>query len=100
MSHKEDGKVKVQVYQKATHTDQYLNFSFHYLLNDKLGVIHTLYDHYNNIVREEADAEKEINHVNRALGACCYLSFVLQESEGTDRPTGAEKQQLDQQDGQ
>ena len=40
----EDGKVKVQLFQKATHTDKYLNFSFHHPLNLKQGVIHTLYD--------------------------------------------------------
>ena len=58
ISHTEDGKVKVQVYRKATHTDQYLNFSSHHLLNHKLGVICTLYDCCDNIVTEEADATK------------------------------------------
>ena len=42
ISHTVDGKVKVQVYQKATNTDQYLNSSCHHPLNHKLDVIHTL----------------------------------------------------------
>ena len=67
--------VKVQVYQKATHTKHYLNFSCHHLLNHKLGVIHTLYTVVTNIVTEEVDATKEIEHVNCALGACGYPSL-------------------------
>ena len=60
ISRTEDGKMKVQVYQKAAHTDQYLNFSSHHSLNHKLGVIRTLYDRCDNIVTEEADALKEL----------------------------------------
>ena len=70
ISHKEDGNVKVPLYWKATDTDQYLNFSSHHLLSHKLGVIRTLYDHCDNIVTQETDAAKEIDHVNHALGAC------------------------------
>ena len=59
ISRTEDRKVKVQVYRKATHTDQYLNFSSHHPLNHKLCVIRTLYDRCDNIVTEEVDAIKE-----------------------------------------
>ena len=76
-SRKEDGKVKVQVYQKATHTDQYRNFSSHHPLNHTMCVIRTLYEQCDNIVTEEVDAAKEIDRVNRALGACSYLSWSV-----------------------
>ena len=72
ISRKEDGVVKVQVYRKVTHTDQYVSFRSHHQLNHKLGVIRTLYDRYDNIVTEEADAEAEITHVDKALGWCGY----------------------------
>ena len=74
ISHKGDGKVKVQVYCKATHTDQYLNFSSNHPLNHKLSVICNLYDLCDNIVTEEADAAEEIDHVKHALGASGYPS--------------------------
>ena len=39
MVRKEDGTIKLIVYQKKTHTDQYLNFSSHHRLHQKLVVI-------------------------------------------------------------
>ena len=99
ISHKEDRKVKVQVYQKATHTDHYLNFSFDHPLNHKMDVIHTLYDHCDNIVTEEADAAKEIDHVNRALGTCSYPSWFF-KTVRVQLSMGVEKEPADQQEGQ
>ena len=68
----EEGGVKVQVYSKTTHTDQYLSFCSHHPLNHKLGVICTLYDRCDTIVMEEADAAAEITHMDKALGRCGY----------------------------
>ncbi|KAK2155780.1 hypothetical protein NP493_2043g00013 [Ridgeia piscesae] len=39
MVQKEDGAVKLLVYRKKTHADQYLNFNSHRPLYQKLGVI-------------------------------------------------------------
>ena len=79
ISRKEDGTVKVQVYQKVTHTDQYLHFSSRHPLNHKVGVIGTLYDRCDNIVTEKADVAKVIDNVNRALGACGYPSWSFKK---------------------
>ena len=87
ISHKKDGKVKVQVYHKATHPDQYLNFSSLHSLNHKLGVIRTLYDHC-DIVTEEADVTLEIVYVKYALGSCGYPSWSFKRV----------REQLDQQE--
>ena len=56
---KELGEVKQLTFWKNTHTDQYLNFSSHHPLHQKMGVIHTLLDRYKTLVTKEADKRKE-----------------------------------------
>ncbi|XP_019627820.1 PREDICTED: uncharacterized protein LOC109472449 [Branchiostoma belcheri] len=63
---KGDGTVKLLVYRKSTHTDQYLNFKSHHPLHQKLGVIRTLMDRCNSVVTEEEDKERETQHIRRA----------------------------------
>ena len=43
ITRREDGPIKLLVYRKATHTDQYLSFQSHHPLQHKLAVIRTLY---------------------------------------------------------
>ncbi len=69
---KEDGSVKLLVYRKSTHTDQYLSFQSHHPLHQKLGVIRTLLDRCYNIVTEESDQKKEVEHIEQALRKCGY----------------------------
>ena len=49
MIRKEDGTVKLLVYRRKTDTYQFLNFTSHYTLHRKLGVIKTLLNRCNNI---------------------------------------------------
>ena len=90
---KEDGSLKVLVYHKKTHTDQYLDFTSHHPLQHKLGVICNLYDRRENIVTETEDAAKEIEHIDQALGRSGYpkWSFEMvkkkkQEKKSRDVP--------------
>ena len=67
MVRKEDGTIKLLVYRKKTHTDQYLNFSSHHPLHQKLGVIKTQLDRCNNIVMDPEDRWKEEEYISKAL---------------------------------
>ena len=58
---KPDGHVKLLIYRKQTHTDQYLNFDSHHPLQHKLSVIRTLLDRCENIVTEEEDRKKKLS---------------------------------------
>ena len=69
---KADGSVKLLIYRKATHTDQYLNFGSHHPIHHKLGVVRTLMDRMNTIVSEDSDKELEEAKIKKALGLCGY----------------------------
>ena len=79
MIRKEDGTVKLLVYRKKMHTDQYLNFTSHHLLHQKLGVIKPLLDRCNNIVLEPENREKEVEHITKALERCGYPSWTIKK---------------------
>ena len=74
---KEDGSVKLLVYRKKTHTDQYLNFQSQHPLHQKLGVVRTLLDRMENIVTEENDRVNEEKHIATALRGCGYPQWAL-----------------------
>ena len=63
----ENNTIKTQVYRKATHTDQYLNFESNHSLGVKLGVIKTLHHRAETVVSDEADLKLEKQHINQAL---------------------------------
>lgn len=69
---KADGSVKLLIYRKATHTDQYLNFGSHHPIHHKLGVVRTLMDRMNTIVSEDSDRELEEAKIKKALALCGY----------------------------
>ena len=76
---KEDGTVKLLVYRKPTHTDQYLNYKSHHPLHQKLGVIRTLYDRKDNLVTEEADKDQKEQIVQTALQLCGYPQWTFKK---------------------
>jgi len=76
-----DKSLKITIYRKATHTDQYLNFDSNHPLEHKLSVIRTLYHRAKNIVTEDADRAEEKKHVDKALGNCGYPQTALRRVE-------------------
>ena len=69
---KKDDSVKLLVYRKPTHTDQYLNYQSHHPLHQKLGVIRTLFDRKDLIVTEEEDKIVQEKKVQDVLQMCGY----------------------------
>ena len=45
------GGLKLSVYRKPTHTDQYLNFMSHHPIDHKMSVVRTLLERSQNLVR-------------------------------------------------
>ncbi|XP_072014982.1 uncharacterized protein [Amphiura filiformis] len=76
---REDGSVKLLVYRKATHTDQYLNFKSQHPLHQKLGVMRTLLDRKNKLVTEDQDKVEEEKHIKDALQKCGYPAWSVEK---------------------
>ena len=82
---REDGSIKLKVYRKKTHTNQYLAFSSHHPLHQKMGVIRTLMDRCEGIVTELGDKQQERDTIRTALKTCGYPEWTM----------GVVKQQMD-----
>ena len=50
ITRREDGSIKLLIYRKATHTDQYLSFQSHHPLQHELAVIRKLLERSDSIV--------------------------------------------------
>ena len=49
---KPNGAIKLLVYRKPTHTDQYLHFNSEHPLHQKMGVVRTLFDLMHSVIRK------------------------------------------------
>ena len=76
---KEDGSVKLLIYRKLTHTEQYINYKSHHPLHQKMGVIRTLFDKKDRIVTEDDDRLQEEEKVVRALKNCGYPQWTFKK---------------------
>ena len=74
-----NGSVKVKVYRKKTHTNQYLAFDSHHPLHQKMGVIRTLMNRCEEIVTEEEDKEEERGIIMKALEDCGYPRWTVKK---------------------
>jgi len=76
---KADGRVKLLIYRKKTHADQYLHFSSHHPLQHKLSMVRTLLDGSSHIVTEVEDPEQEEQHIHTALARCGYPDWSINQ---------------------
>jgi len=73
----ENGGLKLQIYRKPTHTDQYLNFSSHHPIEHKLSVVRTLLERSQCLVTKIEDMKQEDSHVEKALRASVYPKWTF-----------------------
>ena len=72
-----DNSLSFQVYQKPTHTDQYLQWDSHHSLSSKYSVIGTLTHRAKVVCTKSELLQGELNHLKRVLGKCNYPSWVI-----------------------
>ena len=72
-----DKTVKITIYRKATHTDQYLDFRSNHHVKQKVGIISTFEKRTEELVTTEEDRKKEMTHVRKALKRCGHPNWAL-----------------------
>jgi hypothetical protein len=78
---KPDNTVKLIVYRKKTHTNQYLQFDSHHPLHQKIRVIISLLDRKDAIVTEDEDKQKEEATISDALKLCGYPQWAISKTK-------------------
>ena len=77
VSVQENSTLRVRVYRKPTHTDQYLPFDSAHPLEHKLSVVRTLYHRAETVVMQWDDIVEEKRHVGEALKKCGFPDWAL-----------------------
>ena len=62
----------ITVYQKPTHTDQYLQWDSHHSLSPKYSVMGTLTHRAKTACTDPELLQKELKHLREAMGRCKY----------------------------
>ena len=74
---KEDGTIKISIYRKPTHTDQYLDWRSNHHISQKTGIIRTFKHRIDTLVTDEADKINELEHVKKALKICGHPNWAM-----------------------
>ena len=74
---RKNGIALIDVYQKPTHIDQYLDYSSHHEKRHKIGTASTLLNRAFNLPNTTDGKCKEIQHVTNALKANGYPSSII-----------------------
>ena len=75
----EDGSLRMSIYRKHTHTDQYLMFDSNHHINHKLSVISTLKHRISTLVTHEEDRKYEEARLAATMKTCKYPQWTLEE---------------------
>ncbi|CAH1253587.1 CAD [Branchiostoma lanceolatum] len=82
----DDGSLRLSIYRKPTHTDQYLNFRSNHPLEHKLGVVKTLLHRADTIITDPHDRETEKQHIKQALKDCGYPKWAIDKATAPKPP--------------
>jgi hypothetical protein len=77
----EDRTIKLTVYRKPTHTNQYLSYNSHHHISHKVSVVRTLVDRAETIVTNPEDRSKEIATIKSALDHCGYPKWIVDDTK-------------------
>ena len=89
VTRRDDGTIKVAIYRKATHTNQYLDFHSYHLLEHKLNVVRTLMNRAGTTVTEPGDLAEGHNHIKQALRTCRYKDWTFTRASIKSKPNPA-----------
>ena len=78
---RENNKITTDIYRKPTHTDQYLQWSSHHPVQQKLGIVRTLMHRANTLITDEDRKKREKEKIKNALRLCGYPEWALKEGE-------------------
>ncbi|XP_078582762.1 uncharacterized protein LOC144865701 isoform X2 [Branchiostoma floridae x Branchiostoma japonicum] len=89
----EDGSLRVTIYRKPTHTDQYLNFQSEHPLEHKLSVVRTLFHRAETVITDPQDKQKEKLHITQALKTCGYPTWAIEKATAPKPPSPSDTTQ-------
>ena len=76
-----DNSLSFQVYQKPTHTDQFLQWDSHHSLSSKYGVIGTITHRAKVVCTNSELLQGELNHLRKALSKCNYPTWAIKRAQ-------------------
>ncbi|XP_078599380.1 uncharacterized protein LOC144874745 [Branchiostoma floridae x Branchiostoma japonicum] len=89
----EDVSLRVTIYRKPTHTDQYLNFQSEHPLEHKLSVVRTLFHRAETVITDPQDKQKEKLHITQALKTCGYPTWAIEKATAPKPPSPSDTTQ-------
>ena len=72
-----DNSLSLTVYNKPTHTDQYLQWNSYHNLSDMYSVIGTLTHRAKTVCTRPELFQKELQHLRKALAKCKYINWAI-----------------------
>ena len=83
----EDKSIKITIYRKTTHTDQYLDFRSNHHIKQKIGIISTFRHTINELITKEEEKIEEEKHVKKALERCGHPKWSLKKRKKINKRT-------------
>ena len=82
-----DNRILRDIYQKPPHSDQYLQWTSHHLVQQKLGIVQTLMYRADTLIADMGRRGREKEEFREALRNCRYPDWALKEREQRGKPS-------------